>query len=250
MISKNKIKYIHSLSLKKNRDNEKLFIAEGPKVVGDLLHSYQAKAIVATQEWLNSNALDESIEIISVSEDELGRISFMQHPQQVLAIFKMPSTMFDIKINDDELALALDGVQDPGNLGTIIRVADWYGISNIYCSKDTADVFNPKVVQATMGSIGRVSVKYVSLVDLLKSLPKSFPVYGTVLDGTNIYNQELTHNGLIVMGNEGKGISKELLSGINHKLFIPDFHPKGEKTADSLNVAIATAIVCSEFRRR
>ncbi|EKC70747.1 tRNA/rRNA methyltransferase, partial [human gut metagenome] len=141
-----------------------------------------------------------------------------------------------------------DGVQDPGNLGTIIRIADWFGITHIYCSQDTADVYNPKVVQATMGSIARVKVEYGDLLGLVESLPADVPVYGTLLDGDNIYQQKLENRGLIVMGNEGKGISPALAKKVNHKLLIPNF-PEGRATADSLNVAIATAITCSEFRR-
>ena len=152
------------------------------------------------------------------------------------------------KINTQELSLALDGVQDPGNLGTIIRIADWFGITHIYCSQDTADVYNPKVVQATMGSIARVKVEYGNLLALVESLPADVPVYGTLLDGDNIYQQQLENRGLIVMGNEGKGISPALAKKVNRRLLIPNF-PEGRATADSLNVAIATAITCSEFRR-
>ena len=144
--------------------------------------------------------------------------------------------------------LALDGVQDPGNLGTIIRVADWFGIVRIFCSRDTSDVYNPKVIQATMGSIARVDVVYTDLLDLFSSLPSGYPLYGTFLDGDDIYKRSLTPNGIIVMGNEGKGISPSVSKYINNRLLIPNF-PKGRQTADSLNVAIATAITCYEFRR-
>ncbi len=147
------------------------------------------------------------------------------------------------------LNLALDGVQDPGNLGTIIRIADWFGIENIYCSPETADVYNPKVVQATMGSIARVKVLYGDLMALFASLPADVPVYGTLLDGEDIYAQQLDNRGFIVMGNEGKGISPELTQRVNRRLLIPNFPPE-RPTADSLNVAIATAITCSEFRRQ
>ena len=154
-----------------------------------------------------------------------------------------PSTL------NSQLSLALDGVQDPGNLGTIIRIADWFGISTIYCSPETADVYNPKVVQATMGSLAHVQVVYTDLLALVSQLPPSYPVYGTLLDGENIYQQELTSEGIIVMGNEGNGISQALREHINRRLLIPDFHT-GELRAESLNVAIATAITCSEFKRR
>ena len=247
MISKNKIKYIRSLELKKNRNKEGKFVAEGFKVVDDLLALQPADLIVATQEWLHGKHLADQTEVIEVTEEELKKVSFLQHPQQVLAVFRQ-ATSGDYSINTSELSLALDGVQDPGNLGTIIRIADWFGITHIYCSQDTADVYNPKVVQATMGSIARVKVEYGDLLGLVESLPADVPVYGTLLDGDNIYQQQLENRGLIVMGNEGKGISPALAKKVNRRLLIPNF-PEGRATADSLNVAIATAITCSEFRR-
>ena len=247
MISKNKIKYIRSLELKKNRNKEGKFVAEGFKVVDDLLALQPADLIVATQEWLHGKHLADQTEVIEVTEEELKKVSFLQHPQQVLAVFRQ-ATSGDYSINTCELSLALDGVQDPGNLGTIIRIADWFGITHIYCSQDTADVYNPKVVQATMGSIARVKVEYGNLLALVESLPADVPVYGTLLDGDNIYQQKLENRGLIVMGNEGKGISPALAKKVNRRLLIPNF-PEGRATADSLNVAIATAITCSEFRR-
>ena len=247
MISKNKIKYIRSLELKKNRNKEGKFVAEGFKVVDDLLALQPADLIVATGEWLRGKYFGAETEVIEVTDEELKKVSFLQHPQQVLAVFRQ-ATSGDYSINTSELSLALDGVQDPGNLGTIIRIADWFGITHIYCSQDTADVYNPKVVQATMGSIARVKVEYGDLLGLVESLPADVPVYGTLLDGDNIYQQKLENRGLIVMGNEGKGISPKLAKKVNHKLLIPNF-PEGRATADSLNVAIATAITCSEFRR-
>lgn len=247
MISKNKIKYIRSLELKKNRNKEGKFVAEGFKVVDDLLALQPADLIVATGEWLWDKHFGAETEVIEVTDEELKKVSFLQHPQQVLAVFRQ-ATSGDYSINTSELSLALDGVQDPGNLGTIIRIADWFGITHIYCSQDTADVYNPKVVQATMGSIARVKVEYGDLLGLVESLPADVPVYGTLLDGDNIYQQKLENRGLIVMGNEGKGISPALAKKVNHKLLIPNF-PEGRATADSLNVAIATAITCSEFRR-
>lgn len=250
MISKNKIKYIRSLELKKNRNKEGLFVAEGHKVVDDLLALRPAMLIVATKEWLQGKHLNERTEVIEVTEEELRKVSFLQHPQQVLAIFEQDSqNAFNAtEVDVTKLSLALDGVQDPGNLGTIIRIADWFGITHIYCSQETADVYNPKVVQATMGSIARVSVRYGDLQALIDNLPEGTPVYGTLLDGENIYQQELDNKGIIIMGNEGKGISPALAKKVNKRLLIPNF-PEGRATADSLNVAIATAITCSEFRR-
>ena len=250
MISKNQLKYIRQLEQKKYRRREGVFVAEGTKVVGDLLQRYRPEAVFATADWQAPAGITPQL----VTDDELRRISFLQHPQQVLALLPLPVNSKPSTVNckpstvNSELSLALDGVQDPGNLGTIIRIADWFGISTIICSEDTVDAWNPKVVQATMGSIARVNIIYLNLPDFLDTLPADFPVYGTFLDGDNIYTQELTPNGLIIMGNEGNGISEAVRSKVNRRLLIPDFHQG--PTADSLNVAIATAITCSEFRRR
>lgn len=242
MISKNQQKYIRQLEQKKYRRRERIFVAEGTKVVGDLLQHYRSVDIFATAEWQAPAGITPQL----VTDDELRRISFLQHPQQVLALFPLPSSAVQESVKG--LSLALDGVQDPGNLGTIIRIADWFGISTIICSEDTVDAWNPKVVQATMGSIARVNIIYTNLLCYLDSLPADFPVYGTFLDGENIYTQQLPNEALIIMGNEGNGITEAIRAKVNHRLLIPNFH-QGE-TADSLNVAIATAITCSEFRRR
>ncbi len=247
MISKNLQKYIRQLEQKKYRKREGLFVAEGTKNVGDLLKRFTPKTVFATGQWLAPEGVVPQI----ISEEELQRISFQQHPQQVLALFPIPQqdNVDPIKLlNDQTLVIALDGVQDPGNLGTIIRIADWFGINTLICSNDTADAWNPKVVQATMGSLARVNIIYTSIPSLLDRLPDTYPVYGTFLDGKDIYTEQLTTGGLIIMGNEGNGISQEVRQRINRKIFIPNFHHG--KTADSLNVAIATAITCSEFRRR
>lgn len=249
MISKNQLKYVRQLEQKKYRKREGLFVAEGVKVVNDLLLRYQPKMLFATHEYLETHPLhNATFETIEVSPDELTRLSFQQHPQQVLALFPIPTINYNLSSINNNLSLALDGVQDPGNLGTIIRIADWFGIENIYCSEDTVDAWNPKVVQATMGSISRVNLIYIDLPQMLDKLPPDFPVYGTFLDGKNIYEESLSQEGLVIMGNEGNGISDAVRSRVNRRLLIPDFH-QGE-TADSLNVAIATAITCSEFRRR
>ncbi|MBP5386630.1 MAG: RNA methyltransferase [Prevotella sp.] len=253
MISKNKQKLLRQLEHKKHRAATGLFVAEGPKVVGDLLAIGPAETLIATEEWIAQHAEAKAKEWISVSDEELHRISFLQHPQQVMATFALPSHEEDteeaIHHITSELCLALDSVQDPGNLGTIIRIADWFGIQHIYCSYDTADAYSPKVVQATMGSIARVQVNYTDLCQLVDQLPEGTPVYGTVLDGDDLYNTSLTPNGLMVMGNEGKGISSAMASRLTHRLLIPPY-PAGRATADSLNVAIATAVCCAEFRRR
>ena len=251
MISKNQIKYIRQLELKKYRRREGVFVAEGPKVVGDLLRRYQPVAIYATEEWMKASGFRS--QVTEISDEELHRISFLQHPQQVLALFPLPDATaaapnLSLITSHFSLALALDGVQDPGNLGTIIRIADWFGIDTIYCSEDTADAYNPKVVQATMGSIAHVNIIYTDLLTLFDSLPPAYPVYGTLLDGEDIYQQPLTQEGIIVMGNEGNGISEAIRQKVNRRLLIPCFR-EGD-TAESLNVAIATAITCSEFKRR
>ena len=253
-ISKNQIKFIHQLEQKKFRRREGLFVAEGTKVVGDLLTHFQPHSLFATNEWLKDHSTAIShlpSAITEVTDEELRRLSFLQHPQQVLALFSIPSTApasFSLFTSHFSLSLALDGIQDPGNLGTIIRIADWFGIEQIFCSDDTVDAWNPKVVQATMGSIARVNIIYINLSEFLDTLPADFPVYGTLLDGDNIYTQPLTPHGLIVMGNEGNGISPEIRQKVNRRLLIPSY--RTDDTAESLNVAIATAITCAEFRRR
>ncbi|WP_390892067.1 TrmH family RNA methyltransferase [Prevotella koreensis] len=251
MLSKNLIKYIHSLEMKKFRTREGVFVAEGPKVVEDLMKVMRPKRLIATNEWINNKQTD-GIEIDIVTEEELARLSFLQHPQQVLAVFPILSNNQSEDCTKElkgKLTLALDSVQDPGNLGTIIRIADWFGIETIICSHETADVYNPKVVQATMGSIARVKVIYTDLQKTLKHLSESLPIYGTFLNGDNIYKSNLSNDGVIVMGNEGRGISKEVAKVITNRILIPNY-PEGRKCADSLNVAIATAITCAEFRKR
>ncbi len=247
MISRNKIKYIHSLQMKKYRQQEQCFVAEGPKVVADLLELMPARLLVHTTGWTPGNETNGT-ETMLVSEDELRRVSFLQHPQDVLAVFPMPETDH-VSPRTDRLSLALDNVQDPGNLGTIIRIADWFGIEDIFCSQGTADAYSPKVVQATMGSIARVHVRYVDLPQTISALPADFPVYAMMLEGEDIYRQSLTRHGLIVMGNEGQGISPAVRALVNRKLLIPNY-PTDRPTADSLNVAVATAVTCAEFRRR
>ena len=246
MISKNQIKYVRQLEQKKFRKAENLFIAEGHKVVGDLLAAgFTPTHLFATADWQSPVA---SVEVTQVTNDELQRLSLQQHPQQVLGLFNIPDAPPQLSTVHCQLSIMLDNVQDPGNLGTIIRIADWFGIDTIFCSPGTVDAWNPKVVQATMGSIARVHIVYIEPDELFDALPADYPIYGTFLDGQNIYTQQLSSHGLIVMGNEGNGISDAVRARVTHKLLIPDFH-QGD-TADSLNVAIATAITCSEFRRR
>lgn len=250
MLSKNQLKLVRSLELKKNRKKEGLFVAEGPKVVGDLLRAgYVPHSIFMVQGsgfMVQGSGARVQVSSFLVTDDELRKLSFLQHPQEVLALFEIPQSQ-KLTANSQKLAIALDGIQDPGNLGTIIRIADWFGITTIYCSEDTADCYNPKVVQATMGSLAHINIVYTDLEALLRQYDG--PIYGTLLDGQNIYQQELSSEGIIVMGNEGNGISPAIRQLVTHKLLIPNYNPSSE-TAESLNVAIATAITCAEFRRR
>ena len=251
MLSKSLLKLIRSLDVKKFRKETNLFVAEGGKTVTDLLHSgVECEKIIATKLWLNENNIIKSnIEIIEVSDEELERASFLRTPQGVLGIFRQRNNEIDYTTPQQELCLALDDIQDPGNLGTIIRIADWFGIENIYCSLNTADIYNPKTVQATMGAIGRVNIFYTDLPLFLAEIKNRAPIYGTFLNGENIYHEALSSNGVIVMGNEGNGIGAECAKEINQRLFIPNY-PTDRNTSESLNVSTATAIVCAEFRRR
>ena len=248
MISKATIKKIHALDMRKFRRNERLFVAEGPKLVDELCATMKPVYIAALPEWISEKAkIVTGTEYDIVTPDELQRASLQKNPQQVIALFPIPEHKFCTEQLRNELVLMLDGVQDPGNLGTIARIADWFGIRNILCSAETADIYNPKAVQATMGALARVKFHYTDLLQLLSQYDG--PVYGTFLDGENIYGQELSENGIIVMGNEGKGISQGVGEMINRRLYIPNY-PIGTQTTESLNVAIATSIVCAEFRRR
>lgn len=246
-LSKNKLKYIRSLKEKKYRLEHNTFVAEGNKLICDLLPHLKCQILVATSTFLETTDTNGIDEVIEVSESQLAQASFLQNPQQALAVFYQlrNDNTDDIK---DQLILALDGIQDPGNMGTIVRLADWYGIQNIFCSHDSADIYNPKVVQATMGALARVNIHYTDLSDFLRN-NENIPVYGTFLDGKNMYEQNITPHGIIVMGNEGNGIRPEIEELINRKLYIPNY-PIGQQTSESLNVAIATAIICAEFRRR
>lgn len=248
MLSKNKIKYIRSLELKKNRKEEKVFIAENHKLVDDLLGYFHCRLLVATHDWLKKHDTVEADEVIEVTQEELTRVSSLKTPQEVLAVFEQSCYDFNPKVIKESLCLALDDVQDPGNLGTIVRIADWFGIEHIFCSQGTADVYNPKTIQATMGALARVKLHYCNLPALISSLD-DVPVFGTFLDGNNIYQEELSATGLVVMGNEGNGVSEEVRKLINRRLYIPNY-PQERITSESLNVAVATSIVCAEFRRR
>lgn len=250
MISKNKIKYIRSLELKKNRISERIFVAEGNKLVADMLPFYTCKLLLAKPNWMATQGDIPAEELLVAEEDDIRKASFLKNPQDVLALFHYPEWNLEEADPRKDMVLLLDGIQDPGNLGTIIRLADWFGIEHIVCSTDTADVFNPKTVQATMGALAHVKVHYTELAGYIRHWKgNSVPVYGTFLDGDNLYGRSLTKNGLLIMGNEGNGVRPEIASLADERLYIPNY-PQGRETAESLNVAIATAILCSEFRRR
>ncbi len=249
MLEKATAKLIKSLEYKKYRKRHNLFVAEGPKAVGDLMKRITPAKVFATHEWKRPEW--PVADIVDVTDSELSKISFLQHPQQVLGLFPLPQERDASKLDpQNELILALDGIQDPGNLGTIIRLADWFGIETIVCSHETTDAYGPKAVQATMGSLARVDIIYTDLCETLRKHHNGTgaKIYGTVLDGENIYAKKLDGCGFLVMGNEGNGISEPLRAQLDERLLIPCFR-QGEH-AESLNVAIATAIACSEFRRR
>ena len=250
MLSKNKVKYIRSLELKKFRNEHNVFIAEGNKLVADMLPSFECELMIAKPSWMATQGDIPAKELIVAEDEDIRKASLLKNPQDVIAIFKRPVWQLEQAAPSKNLLLALDGIQDPGNLGTIIRLADWFGINDIVCSLDTADVFSPKTVQATMGALSRVRVHYTQLdAYLQKQAQQHITLYGTFLDGENMYTKELTTNGIIIMGNEGNGIRPDVRACVNEKIYIPNY-PAEQETSESLNVAIATAVVCAEFRRR
>jgi len=248
MLSKNKIKFIRSLEMKKIRNETDCFLAEGNKLVTDILPFFECECLITKSSWLATQGNIRAKELIIAEEGDIEKVSLLKTPQDVLAVFRRPHYNFNNEILKNELILVIDGIQDPGNFGTIIRLADWFGIKYIICSPDTVDIFNPKTIQASMGAIARVQVFYKTLTDWLDEL-EGIPTYGTFLEGENIYKETLSSSGLIILGNEGNGISPSVEKRIAKKLHIPNYPPESE-TTESLNVAAATAIVCSEFRRR
>jgi TrmH family RNA methyltransferase len=251
MLSKNKIKLIRSLGLKKNRSEEGLFVAEGRKLVFDLIKSkLSLREVFCTREISAELGTLNPEQITVLKEVEMERISSLKSTPEIIGLFEIPKTDLNWEEIKKDLCIVLDSVQDPGNLGTIVRLADWFGIKNIICSEDCADLYNPKTVQATMGAIARVNVQYLSLKDFLFETTKlKIPVYGTFLEGENLFSTDLTSNGIVVMGNEGSGISKEIEAFISKKINIPSY-PLMNNGSESLNVAIAASIVCAEFRRK
>lgn len=239
MLSKSQIKLITSLKQKKYRQQHGFFVVEGIKTIKELLQSDLVLYALYTVEPLNIDAKEE----VLISENDLKRISFLATPNKALAIFKIPVPK---TINSKGLIVALDAIRDPGNLGTIIRLCDWFGVKDLVCSKETVDCYNPKVIQATMGSITRVNISYVDLVEFLKAA--NSPIYGAFMEGETIYSKTNLQGGVLIMGNEANGVSKEVEAIINEKISIPRF---GDiQATESLNVATATAILLSEFRRR
>jgi RNA methyltransferase, TrmH family len=253
MLSKNKIKLIQSLNRKKDRDESGLFLVEGNKMVEEALRSeYQIETLVCTAQFADQHTeiRSKAKELIEADRNSIQKASLLQNPQEALAIIIQPELNTPELNLNAELCLALDFIQDPGNLGTILRIADWFGIRTVICSENTVDVFNPKVVQASMGAIFRIKTSYTNLEIFLTEASKSrIPVYGTFMDGNNIYTEPLSKNGIVVLGNEGNGISDSISVLVNRRIAIPTFSTNPNK-AESLNVAIAASICCSEFRRR
>ena len=255
MISKNKIKLIRFLGTRKYREEYGLFVAEGDKIVSDLLRAggWKVRYLFGKREWLRKLPPREREgveEITEISYEELRRISYMKSPHNVLAVALLPRWPVPVPPPGEELALALENIQDPGNLGTIIRTANWFGIRHIYCSPGSVDVFNPKVVQASMGAFIHTSVHYTPLDNLIgETLAAGLPVYGTFLEGEPLFEAPLSDKGLIVFGNESKGISPSLTPLIPRKITIPPY-PDKKTATNSLNISSSTAIICAEVRRR
>jgi len=250
MISKNQIKEIQYLHLKKQRDERRLFIAEGIKTINEMVNTCPEciKQVFATEEYLKnfgSDLNEKSLVYFPVTADELKKISLQSTPNQVIAVCDYFDEVSLEKVVTPDFTFYLDNVRDPGNFGTILRLADWYGISAVYCSPTSCDFYNPKVVQSTMGAFLRVKVVYCSLKSL-REINASMPIYGAVLDGNNLYNEQL-QKGVIVIGNEANGIDSANLKLLTHRLTIPS--SKGSVT-ESLNAAMASAILASEFFRQ
>ena len=240
MVVKNQIKFIKGLQQKKYRTEYGQFVAEGVKLVGELLESdLKVKQLYATEDYLEQNSV---ISAHKISHSELNRMSGLKTPNKVLGVFEIPKPK---TLAYTDWILALEQVQDPGNLGTIIRMCDWFGISHLLCTPDSADCYNPKTLQATMGSIARVNVVYGDLQSAIQD--SGLTAYGATLQGNSVYNMELPDSGILIMGNESRGISENLLKSLHHQVAIPAF---GNSKAESLNVATATAILLSEIRRR
>ena len=253
MLSKSKISLINSLNIKKYRDKHKLFFAEGEKIINEIIASGQKIKWLFTSETGDSYNTDKKNieEVFEISEREMKKISQLKTPSKHLAVLEINENRQNIENLKNELIFAFEDLQNPGNLGSIIRICDWFGINNIILSKHSADIYSPKVIQATAGAFLRVNILYEDLQDFIVKYKETSRniCYGTFLKGENIYNSELTPEGLVVFGNEGQGISDTITKHIDKKLFIPSFS-KSDTYSESLNIASATSIICSEFKRR
>ncbi len=251
MLTKNEIKILRSLQQKKYRQQHKLFIAEGVKVVNDLISAqYPVEKIFATEQWLNENDHQTDLPTAIISEKELLDISALKAPNQVLATCRMkPNTPAEpiSTILEHDIVLFLDAIRDPGNLGTILRTADWFDIKNVFCSTDTVELYNPKVIQATMGAIANVNVFYTNTSNFFGQINDTLPVYGLYLQGENIYNVKTKNKGIIIIGSESHGISNNLKRYISHKITIPPTAHQNTHT-ESLNASVAAAIAMYQFR--
>jgi len=245
MLSKSQISLLKSLQLKKSRAENGVFLVEGYKSVSEFINSsYHVETVFYSPSFASKlPKISNKINFQEISAPDLEKISSLKTPQEVIGLVKIPKTVtLEHSLLRQKFSLVLDGVQDPGNMGTIIRTADWFGIEHIICSEDTVDVYNPKVVQATMGSLARINVHYTQLTDVINRL--KLPVFGALLNGQNIYNTNFGTEGLVIMGNEGNGIRPQLQQLITAAVTIPRVGK-----AESLNVAMATTIFCSEIRR-
>lgn len=253
MVSLSLLRYIKSLEKKKFRNQHGFFIAEGDKIVRELLDADLAiDKILALEQWIEANIGDQDsrAEVISISAAELARVSTLKTPNQALAVVRIPQYLPDKDDLHKNLTLVLDNIQDPGNLGTIIRTADWFGVRNIYCSNTTADAFNPKVIQATMGSFMRVKLHYTNLDDFFASLNNEIPVYGAFLKGENIFSVKAKLPAILIIGNESQGISKETEKAVNQKVSIHGSNSNGDSGgAESLNAAMAAGIIMSWLKK-
>ncbi len=249
MVSSSKIKWIRSLSQKKFRKQEGFFIAEGDKIVKELFGSnLEVRDVFATETWATDTVFPEGLNPQIVNSKELERISSLNTPNQALAVVKIPvRNPASIQLRS-RFTLVLDNIQDPGNLGTIIRTADWFGIRNIVCSVETAELYNPKVIQATMGSFMRVNVFYTQLDEFLLNIPANFPVIGAMLEGENLFKTTMPSEGIVVMGNESKGISQSIQNLVTSKIFIPR-GAENKEQPESLNAAVAAGIILSQLSK-
>ena len=252
MLSKAEIKRLNRYKQSKFRNQDEIFVVEGEKMLEELLQSdYNIQSIYATAPWIQKNTSLIQLKgvankVVEINEEDLNKISLLSTPNQVYSLVKIPQENFSNQTKG--LTIVLDGIKDPGNLGTIIRLADWYAVENIICSKDCVDVFNPKTVQSTMGSIFRVKVEYTDLKTYLGNQPCDLAIYGSIIEGgKNIYEKQFSKDAILVIGSESHGISPEIQDLVNQKITIPRF--RTDNKPESLNASIATAIMISEIKR-